>query len=174
MQLNNKKKTVYDLLLKIRGNRSYQYNIILVTLTIDFITGTLFNIFPLLETLPYVEYTDSEGIQQNAQLDYNICNENFIVDVEKTKKYSWVNEYKVYCNKEIISLLGWTMVGGSLIGVIFAQSSHAYGTRIIFIIGGFIFSIGIIIMALDNIKGILIGNFLLGIANGFIFITKNL
>lgn len=170
-----KYSTIEDLIKLIKGNNSYQICIIIVMFTLGFVSDFSFNEMPLLETLPIIYYKENNRTIQ-TQLNYTICTEQpeFKINITETKTHSWVYEYEFYCNKVLVSMLGWTMVGGSFIGTLFSQSSNFYGTRKIMIVGGLLFSLGTLILVFDSRSSLFIGNTILGISNGLIFMTKNI
>lgn len=192
--------TIDDLFKLIRGSNRYQITIVVIMFVIGYTTDFVFNEMPLLETLPIVDYNDTntnsyinaitntynnnytntsnsttEIKQITKQLNYHLCKtHNFTINKHLTKTYSWVYENNIYCDKNKVSFLSWCMVGGSFIGTLLSQLSNFYGTRKTIISGATLFIIGSATLLFETLDSLFLGNFILGLSNGLIFMTKNI
>lgn len=175
MNFNKSCDNVESIMKKYKGNFYYQYMIVFSTFIIGFMSDFTYIILSFMQTTPIVYY-NKNGVQIEEQLNYDTCTNypKFEINYNKSFTNSFAFQYNIYCDKNKIALLMLTMVGGSFVGTILSQYSNIIGKKIIFSTGGFLYTLGTFVILMDSLSFLYIGNFTLGVANGLIYMNRNM
>ena len=124
-----RKNLIEEGLELVGNNNRYQLVSCLLLLIIGIFADIMHSGMPLMETPPIVNF-ESDGKLIQKELNYTICkhNQNFTVNSQESKS-SWVNDYNIFCDKFLISLLGFIYLLGSMIGTLLVQFLKNKGAK---------------------------------------------
>ena len=94
-----------NIIQKISGNYKYQLIIYMLCLLMGSCTDITLYYLAFMQSKPYVEYTDSHGIQRIDQITYDICNQGNYTIVDSKSYHNWIYDYNYYCSKFKVSFL---------------------------------------------------------------------
>lgn len=124
-----RKNLIEEGLELVGNNNRYQIVTCILLLIIGIFADIMHSGMPLMETPPIVNF-ESDGKLIQKELNYTICkhNQNFTVNLQESKS-SWVNDYNIFCDKFLISLLGFIYLLGSMIGTLLVQFLKNKGAK---------------------------------------------
>jgi hypothetical protein len=156
----------------VGNNNRYQ----IITCFLLLITGIFADIMhsgmPLMETPPIVNF-ESDGKLIQKEINYSICKhyQNFTVNSQESKS-SWVNDYNIFCDKFLVSLLGFIYLLGGMIGTLFVQFLKNKGAKFGFIFVSLLMSFAGVLLFFQNIFIFYLFLFIYGFCSLNIFIFK--
>jgi len=106
----------YKKLESVVGNKhKYQKVTLAVSMLVWLSSFSLVISLPFLQKMPTVSYIDEHNVNFTQALTYKIC-ENYNFTIIHEDKYSWVCEFKIYCDKVSTGLIAAFMAFGVFIG----------------------------------------------------------
>ena len=110
-------------LLSYAGNENrYQYFVLGVFLFLWMNCNFMAVVLPYLEREPLINYIDENNITHfNVSLTKDICDQKYKYDIVERFGYSWISEFGIECDKNMIGLIGvFTFIGNTLGSVAFS------------------------------------------------------
>jgi hypothetical protein len=166
------KKYVEEGLELVGNNNLYQVVICLLLLVMGIFGDLMHSGMPLMETPPIVNI-ESDGKIIQKEINYTICKHhlNFTINATESKS-SWVNDYNIYCDKFLVSLIAFIFLLGGLVGTLFVQCLKNKGAKFGFIFVSLLMSFAGVLVFIKNIYIFYIFLFIYGFCCLNIFILK--